>query len=475
MVVGEFTRETNLVVIGGGPGGYSSAFRAAELGVETVIVDPRPALGGVCLHEGCVPSKTLLSIADTIAAARAAASHGVTFGKPAIDPRAMHRWVQQSVEKLAAGLASLAKKHGVEHIQGEARFEGGKHIVVHAENATPQRLKFRRAIIATGSVPIQLDEAPFDGRRIVTPGQALWFDELPSRLLVVGGGYQAVELATIYATLGCQVTLVDPGERILPETDADLARPAVRSLKELLKHFAEKVSIARTEVSRDEVTVRFAGESPPNESAFDRVIIAVGDRASIEKLGLDQTKVSRNDDGWIEVDDQLCTADARILAVGDVTGPPPLAHRALHQGRIAAEVVAGWKTSLDTRAMPHIVFSNPQIAWTGLTEQQAKSQGVAHEVRKVPWGASGRAVGMGRTDGMTKLIIEPDTQLVLGVGIVGAHSAEMIAEAVLAIEMGAVVDDLAATIHPHPTLCELLGDAAHQHASLASARSAASP
>jgi dihydrolipoamide dehydrogenase len=460
MVVGEFTRETNLVVVGGGPGGYTSAFRAAELGVETVIVDPRPSLGGVCLHEGCVPSKTLLSLADTIAAARAAASQGVTFAEPTIDPRAMHKWVKQSVDTLGSGLASLAKKHGVEHIQGEARFEDGKHIVVHGENSPPQRLKFRRAIIATGAVPIALDQAPFDDNRILSPAAALWFDDVPKRLLIIGGDYHAIELATIYATLGSRVTLVASSAPFLADADADLSRVLMRGLKESLHRISDNVSISGAKVTRDGVKLSFQGDAAPPEQLFDRVIIALGHRANVDRLGLELTKVKRTCDGWIEIDDRLCTSDPRILAVGDVTGPPLLAHRAMHQGRIAAEIVAGWNSSLDARAIPQVVFSNPQLAWTGVTESQAKAANLSHEVRRIPWGASGRAVGMGRTDGMTKLIVDPDTQLVLGVGIVGAHAAEMIGEAVLAIEMGAVVEDLAAIIHPHPTLCELLGNAA---------------
>ena len=458
MVVGEFTQETNLLVLGGGPGGYTAAFRAAELGLQTTIVNPGEALGGVCLHTGCVPSKTLLSIADAIHSARDAKAFGVDYDPPRIDITKVGAWVTQTVDRLAAGLASLCKKHNIEHIRGRATFENNKHVAVPG-GAVP-RIKFRRAIIATGSRPRPHPAAPFDGQRILEPGAALRFDSIPKSILIIGSGYQAVEIAGIYSALGSRVTLVDEGEQILPQADADLVRPLAKRLVQSSIDLRLQTKVAAIDADDAGVAVACESKDVSEQLRVDRVIVAIGQQPNSDALGLEHTGVKCDEAGFIRVSEQMMTDDPRILAVGDVTGGPLLADKAMHQGRVAAEAAAGWGNAFDARAMPVVVFTDPNLAWCGLTEREAKARDVPHEVVKIPWGASGRAVGMGRTEGMTKLIVEPDTKLVLGVGIVGPQAAEMIAEGALAIEMGAVVEDLARTVHPHPTMSELLSDAA---------------
>lgn len=458
MVVGEFTQETNLLVIGGGPGGYSAAFRAAELGLETVIVDARETIGGVCLHAGCVPSKTLLSIADAIASVKHASSFGVQFASPKIDPDAIRAWVGKTISTLSEALVRQSEKLRVEHISGEAVFEDSKHVAIRGSEVP--RVKFKKAIIAAGSSPIEHPACPFDGSRILNPGEALALHSIPGSLLIVGSSYMAVELASIYAALGSKVTLVDEGEQMLPDADADLVKPMLKRLGQSIAAISTKTRLSGAKAVKAGVDTRFEGSNAPKQTRFDQVIIAIGQRPNTDSLGLEHTQVKLDEHGFIKVNEQMKTDDSRILAVGDVTGEPLLADKAIHQGRIAAEAAAGWGNAFDARAIPVIIFTDPQIAWCGLTEHQAKSAGVEHEVVKIPWGFSGRAVGMGRSEGLTKLIIDPSTKLILGVGIAGSGAAEMIGEGALAIEMGAVVDDLASTIHPHPTMSELIGQAA---------------
>jgi len=463
MVVGEFTQETDLLIIGGGPGGYSCAFRAAELGIQTLIVDSHPsnALGGVCLHDGCIPSKTLLHIAEIINTANQAQEMGIRFSKMHVDAAAVREWKNSAVRKLAAGLDSTAKKLRVERLNGVAHFEDSRHVAI-VGGAVP-RVRFRRAVIATGSSPIAHDLVPFEPTVVWTPQEAVQLSEVPKSLLVIGNNYSAVELACIYAAMGSDVTLVDESPRMLPAADTDLVRPLDRRLDDRLKAIAMGVAIKSAKVEKSGVKVVFAGEGAPGATKFDRVIVAIGNRANIHDLGLNHTGVQLADDGFVHVNERLQTADQRIYAVGDATGSPLLADKAIHQGRVCGEILAGWGSVYDPRTVPMTVFTDPQLAWCGLTEEQAAREGISHAAAKVPWGASGRAVGMGRSEGVTKIIFDPDTRLVLGVGMCGPHACEMIAEGALAIEMGAVLDDLAATIHPHPTVSELLSDAAHRN------------
>ena len=446
MVVGEFTRETDLLVIGGGPGGYTAAFRAAELGIQTVIVDGRDTLGGVCLHEGCIPSKTLLHAAETIHIADRAGDFGVRYQPPEIDVAKLRAWVDQTIGRLTGGLATLAKKADVELIQGHARFEDNKHVAIPG-GAVP-RVKFRRAIVATGSRPIEHQALPFDGARVVRPGEAVRLERVPPRLLVIGSGYQGVEIATIYAALGSEVALVTEDDRLLAEADADLVRPLERQLKRSMKSIETGATITAA-----------------TAEGFDMVVVAIGQRPNVDELDLQLAGVETADDGTIVVNEQMKTSVGRIYAIGDVTGRPYLADRAMHQGRVAAEAVAGWGSVFDARGTTHVVFTDPQLAWCGLTEAAAAAEGYTVDVKKIPWGASGRAVGMGRGgDGVTKIIYDTDSKLILGVGLCGPHAAEMIAEGALAVEMGAELTDLADTIHPHPTMSELVSDVARSGA-----------
>jgi dihydrolipoamide dehydrogenase len=403
MVVGEFTQEVELVVIGGGPGGYSAAFRAAELGVETVIVDADSELGGVCLHRGCVPSKTLLHIAEIIHAAKRATQFGVTFGEPAIDTDGVRAWVQKARDTLARGLASQVKKCNVEFLQGEASFEDARRLNVVGGKVP--RIRFRRAIIATGSAPIEHEQLPFSHERIWTPAEALDVRFIPERLLIVGCDYMAVEFATLYSAFGSRVTLVTDHDAIMPEVDDDLTRPLMRTLKSMLEEVVVSTNVESATLDGKKIAVTFSGNNVPKATTFDAAIVAVGQRANIGPLKLEKTGVTLCEGGFIKVDDELRTTDPRIFAVGDVTGGPLLADYALAQGRIAGEVIAGWKAGLDVHAVPVTIFSDPQIAWCGMTERRAKAEAIPHEVAKIPWGASGRAVGMGRT-GISMLPLE---------------------------------------------------------------------
>jgi len=458
MVVGEFTQEANLVIIGAGPGGYSAAFRAAELGLNPVLVDSRKDLGGICLHAGCIPSKTLLHIAETISLGRRASAFGVEYTEPRLDLDKIRAWVNQSSDRLAAGLMGRAKKLGVEIVNGRATFDDGKTLSIHGGSVP--RIKFRKAILAVGARPLAHPALPFDERLVINPWQALAIESIPASVAVVGSGAPAVEVAMIYAALGSKVTLTAEQPQILPAGDADLVRPLHRALVEHLNAVVLNATIAAASVGEQSVRITLSTKEGSRHLDFDRVIVATGQAGNTDALGLDRRKVELDADGFVIVDEQMRTSESRLMAVGDVTGPPWTADRALAQGRIAAEVAAGWNSAFDARAVPCVAFTDPQIAWCGLTESQAAAQQVPHKVAKIPWGASARAVGMNRADGLTKLIYDPDTKMVLGVGIVGAGAAELIGEGALAVEMGVELDDLAGTIHPHPSMCELLSDAA---------------
>lgn len=464
MVVGEFTQETDLVVIGGGPAGYSAAFRAAQLGVQTTLVDSRKgaagagSLGGVCLHEGCIPSKTLLHIAETIHLAEHAAQFGVTLGKPKVDPKAVKAWVEKTIKKLSAGLDSLAKKHGVDCVEGRAHFEDSRNLAV-LDGSTP-RIRFKRAVIATGSVQKAHPELSFDGTHVLTPHEAVSsanLSKVPKAMLIAGSDYLAAELAMIFSALGSIVTLALEHDRILHDLDADLVRPLHKRLGEIatvLPHCRPKL----VDAGKKGALVDLMNEREP--ALFETVIVSAGHLGNTCGLQLEKTQVKVDGNEFIPVDEHLRTGDPRIFAAGDVVGGTLLADKALGQGRVAAEVIAGKSSVFDARAIPSAIFTDPQVAWCGLMEEDAKRQAVNCAVVKMPWGASGRAVGMGRADGMTKIVYDPASQLVLGVGMVGAGACEMIGEASLAIEMGAVLTDLADTLHPHPTISEMLAESA---------------
>lgn len=459
MVMGELPREADLVVLGGGPGGYAAAFRAADLGLDTVLVEARGALGGECLHVGCIPSKALLGIAALIHDAAAAETAGVTFGRPSVDIAKLRAFTQRSIDRLAKGLAALAKARGVDVVPGHGHFESDGSIRVSREDAPPATLRFKHAIVATGSRPATLPGLDA-GPRIWDSTAALALTAAPARLLVVGGGYIGLELGSVYAALGSEVTVVELLDGILPGVDRDLATPLARRLGKRFKQILLGTKLTAVREAGSALAVELAGEGAPQRLEVDQVLVAVGRRPVTDDLGLEHTHAQRDPRGFIVVDAQRRTADPRVFAIGDVAGEPMLAHKAIAEGLVAAEAAAGRPAAFEPLAIPAVVFTDPEVAWCGLTEADARARGVEVRTAKMPWSASGRAVAMGRSDGLTKLVFEAATGRLLGVGIVGAHAGELLAEGALAVEMGAVAGDLAGTIHAHPTLSETLGEAA---------------
>jgi len=453
------TLQTDLLVIGGGPAGYTAAFRAAELDLQTILVDAREALGGAWLHEGCILSKELLHLADTIRAAEHAASFGVAFEKPRIDLQTLRAGLRKTVESFASNLDDLCREHGIAHVRGEACFDS-PHEVAIRDNPDVPGIRFERAIIATGGVDVPLKCAPAGSRRIMGPGRSLQLEDIPRTLLVIAGRPSALELASIYAALGSLVTIVADVDRLVPLADVDL----VELLREQLKATVEQVSLDTQVISlterADGIAAEFEGKNRPGRTTFDRVLVATGQRGNVEGLNLARTRIALDEEGFIIVNRQLRTGERRIYAVGDVTGEPMLALKATHHGRIAAESAAGWGSEYDDRAVPMVLFTDPQLAWCGLTETQARRQDHPYEVQRTRWAAAGQTTELHRSEGFTKIIYEPDTQLILGLGIVGPNAAELIAEGALAIQTGAVLSDLAATLHPHPTHSEFICDAA---------------
>ncbi len=459
MVMGELPRDADLVVIGGGPGGYAAAFRAADLGLDTVIVEARGPLGGECLHVGCIPSKALLGLAALIHDAGEARAAGLEYGSPAIDLARMRAWTAASIGRLAQGLAGLARARGVDVVVGHGAFAGDHTIRVSREDAPPATLHFKHAIVATGSRPATLPGLE-SGARIWDSTAALTLPSVPARLLVVGGGYIGLELGVVYAALGSEVTLVELLDGLLPGVDRDLVAPLARRLSRQFKqiHLRTKVTGLREEGSG--VVVELAGEGAPGRLEVEQVLVAVGRRPHTTDLGLEHTGVKVDARGFLTVDGRRQTTDPRVFAVGDAAGEPMLAHKAIAEGLVAAEAIAGHPTAFEPQAIPAVVFTDPEVAWSGLTEDAARARGLAVRTVKVPWSASGRAVAMGRTDGLTKLVFEAETGRLLGAGLVGPHAGDLLAEGTLAIELGALAEDLAGTIHTHPTLSETLGEAA---------------
>ncbi|HET9925052.1 MAG TPA: dihydrolipoyl dehydrogenase [Methylomirabilota bacterium] len=456
--MGDLVDEVDVAVVGGGPGGYSAAFRCAELGLETVVIDADKRLGGACLFEGCIPSKALLHVAAVLGDAARAREFGVDFGEPRISLDPLRKWKQERVVgKLARGLAGVAQAKKVEVIGGRGVFEDSTTLRIEGADAL-QKVRFKHAIVATGSRPSGLPGVTAKSERVMDSTAALELPEIPERLLVIGGGYIGLELGTVYATLGSHVTLVEMTDGLLPGVDRDLVQPLQRRLDKLFAaiHLGTKVTALRDLGAGVEALLEGQGVQ-----RFDRVLVAVGRRAQSGGIGLEATRARLTErGGFIQVDDRCRTDDPRIYAVGDVTGEPMLAHRAMRQGKVAAEALAGRPAAFDNVAVPAVVFTDPEIAWCGLSEAQAKSQGVEAKVSKFQWAASGRAATIGRSDGLTKLVADPRSGRVIGVGIVGPGAGELIAEATLAVETAALVEDVAATIHAHPTLSETLMEAA---------------
>ena len=454
--MGDLVIEVDVAVVGGGPGGYSAAFRCAELGLETVVVDAGKRLGGACLWEGCVPSKALLHVAALIEDAERARELGVDFGEPRVSLDPLRKWkAERVVGRLARGLASVAKAKGVEVIGGRAVFESSRELRVEGDE--PQKVRFTHAVIATGSAPAGLPGLTVSSDRVIDSTAALELADVPERLLVIGGGYIGLELGQVYAALGSAVTLVEMTDGLLPGVDRALVHPLARRCEKLFAQIRLGARVTSLVERGSAIEARFDGDGV---AAFDRVLVAVGRQPASAGLGLEYTRVSADARGFIGVDDHCRTTDPAIYAVGDVTGEPMLAHRAMRQGKVAAEVMAGRPAAFDNVVVPAVGFTDPEVAWCGLTESEAEREGRTVKVAKREWAAAGRALTLGRSDGLTKLIADPDSGRVLGVGIVGPGAGELIAEGALAVETALTVEDLAATIHAHPTLSETLMEAA---------------
>jgi dihydrolipoamide dehydrogenase len=459
MVMGELEQECEVLVIGSGPGGYAAAFRAADLGLDVTMVDPARRPGGVCLYNGCIPSKTFLFLSELIHDARRAESMGIVFGKPRIDLKALREWKGKVIDTMANGLVSLSNRRGVQLLQGRAQFESSEK--VRLSDAEISHIKFQHAIVATGSRPIAFPGTTFKpGGRIMSSTGALALADVPQSLLIIGGGYVGLELGTVYAALGSRVNLVELQDRLLAGVDADLVRPLEQRLSAIFETIRLRTKVASMKETAGGVEVVFEGDGEKAEQRFDRVLVAIGREASSEGLGLENTGVELDRRGFIKVDDQQRTSDERIFAVGDVAGGVMLAHKASREGKVAAEVIGGQPSAFDVRAIPAVVYTDPQIAWCGLTEEQAKKENISVQVQRFPWKFSGRATTMGAPEGLTKIIVDPQTGRILGVGIVGRDTEGLISEGVLAIEMGALAEDMALSIHPHPTLSETEGEAA---------------
>jgi dihydrolipoamide dehydrogenase len=446
------TKKTEVLVLGSGPGGYTAAFRSADLGKKVILVEKDATLGGVCLNVGCIPSKALLHAAKVIEDAAAMAEFGVEFGNPKIDINKLRAWKDSVVKKLTGGLSMLAKQRKVEVIQGEGKFTGTHELTVKTEKGE-QIIQFEQAIIAAGSQPVRLPFLPDDPRIIDSTG-ALELKETKGDLLILGGGIIGMEMATVYHALGAAITVVEGGERIIAGADEDIVKPLAKRLSKHYK-FLLKTKVTKVEAKKDGLWVSFEGENAPDKpQRFDRLLSAVGRKPNGKLIGAEALGIEVTEQGFITVDNQLRTNVANIFAIGDIVGNPMLAHKAVAEGRVAAEVIAGKKHFFEPRCIPAVAYTDPEIAWVGLTEMEAKEKNISYEKAVFPWMASGRSLGQGRDEGLTKLLFDPKTQRVLGAGIVGPNAGELIAEIALAIEMGCEAEDIALTIHPHPTLSE---------------------
>jgi dihydrolipoamide dehydrogenase len=461
---------TQLCVLGAGPGGYAAAFLAADLGLQVTLVDFESRLGGVCLLRGCIPSKALLHAAKAKAEAKQLAEWGIAFPDPTIDLAAMRARKEKVVATLTGGLKQLAAKRNVTVVRARGVFEDSRTLKLSSADGTPladDRIVFENCIVATGSSPTQIPSLSLPTQRVMDSTGALDLPEVPESLLVVGGGYIGLEMGTVYASLGSKVSVVEMTDGLLPGADRDLVRPLQKRLQGIFEAIYLNAKVASLADRQDSIEVTFEGEVPEKVRQFSRVLLCVGRRPNTAGLGLEKIGVQIDPRGFISVDRQRRTGNPRILAIGDVAGEPMLAHKAAHEGKTAVEVILGKSVTFEPKAIPAVVFTDPEIAWAGVTETEAKRQGRTVEVAQFPWMASGRAQAIGRTEGLTKWIIDPQTKLVVGCGIVGYGAGDLISEGVLAIEMGSTARDLAATIHPHPTLSETLGAAAEVHLGLA--------
>jgi dihydrolipoamide dehydrogenase len=453
------SESTQVAVLGAGPGGYAAAFYAADLGMQVALIDEEKNPGGVCLYRGCIPSKALLHVAKVIDEARHATNWGVSFGEPKVDVDKLRSFKQGVVDKLTSGVGSVAKLRKVKYLQGRATLTGPTSLEV-ASQAGSTDLQFQHLILATGSHPTQVPSLALESPRMMDSTSGLEIPDVPGSLLVVGGGYIGLELGSVYATLGSKVSVVEMTSGLLPGADRDLVGVLEKRLKKLFASIMLNTKVVKVAEEGRGIRVTFEGEAAEKEQTFDRVLVAVGRRPNSKIPGLETTRVRVDAKGFIETDGQRRTAEPTIFAIGDVAGEPMLAHKASHEARVAVEAIAGHKAVFEPQAIPAVVFTDPEIAWCGLTEAQAQAAGIEFEVAKFPWGASGRAITVDRPEGLTKLVVEPKTGRILGVGIAGSGAGELIAEGVLAIEMGATAEDLKLVIHPHPTLSETVMESA---------------
>ena len=453
----------DVVVLGSGPGGYTAAFRAADLGLKTALVERYPSLGGVCLNVGCIPSKALLHTAQIIDEAAAMAEHGVQFGDPKIDLERLRGFKNSVVDRLTGGLGGMAKKRKVEVIQGVGSLTGPHEMTIEstaADEKDQRSITFSKLIVAVGSQSVELPGIPWEDPRVMDSTGALDLEDIPQKLLVIGGGIIGLEMACVYSALGSDVTVVELLPQLMTGADPDLVRPLQKRISERYKAIYTGTKVTSVKVADEGLVAFFEGDKAPESETFDRVLVAVGRSPNGNKFGADKAGIEVTERGFIEVDGQMRTNVPHIFAIGDVVGQPMLAHKATHEGKIAAEVCAGEKSAFDARVIPSVAYTDPEVAWVGVTETEAREAGADYGVGKFPWAASGRALGIGRPEGFTKLIFDKATNRIIGAGIVGPHAGDLIAECALAIEMGAEAADIGLTIHPHPTLSESVAFAA---------------
>ncbi len=454
-------KKSDLVVIGAGPGGYATAFMAADLGLSVTLIDPEENPGGVCLYRGCIPSKSLLHAAQILKHHKQTADWGITFNAPKIDLEQLQNKVGQIVDSLTQGLGQLNRNRKITYLQGHARFIDSSSLRVQLQSGEIKKVVFENAVIATGSTPTTLPFFPENHPMVMDSTEALKVTSVPKSLLVVGGGYIGLELGTVYAALGSEVTVVEMMPGLLWGVDRDMTRILTKKIISEFTAVHVDTKVVNAKATGKEMTCRLSfKDGTTDDKAFERILVAVGRRPNSSDLGLENTKVAITTEGFIKTNEGKQTDDPTIYAIGDVAGEPMLAHKATHEGRTVAEAIAGKKVLFDPRAIPAVVFTDPEIAWCGLTETQAKKEKIPYEIARFPWAASGRALSQGISEGMTKLIIDPESERILGVGVVGNNAGELIAQGVLAIEMAALASDIGMTIHPHPTLSETIMEAA---------------
>src|SRR5487761_1968896 len=444
-----------VVVLGAGPGGYTAAFRAADLGKQVLLIEKQSSLGGVCLNVGCIPSKALLHVAKVISEAEELSHHGVTFAKPKIDLDAIRTWKESVIGKLTGGLTALAKQRKVQVVRGKAKFTSPNMLEVTTADGV-KMVSFDNAIVAAGSSVARIPGFPYDDPRIIDSTGALALKDVPKRMLIIGGGIIGLEMGTVYEALGSKISVVELMDQLMPGADKDMVKPLHTRIAKRYEAIYLKTNVTKIDALKEGLKVTFEGEQAPEPQIYDRVLMAVGRRPNGREIAAEAAGLTVNERGFIPVDKQMRTNVPHIFAIGDIVGDPMLAHKAVHEGKVAAENIAGHKSFFEPMTIPSVAYTDPEIAWMGLTETQAKAQGIAYEKGTFPWAASGRALSVGRDEGMTKVLLDPKTRRILGAGIVGVNAGELIAEAVLALEMGADMDDLGLTIHPHPTLSETL-------------------